>query len=171
MKNLLLIVFLLLFLLSGCTSTTNNNISKYANVVSDGDIVTLEYKVNLTDGTEVDSSKERGPLTFTVGKHEIIIGLENAVKGMHLNEEKTFTLNENEAYGPYRKELLVEIPKSSFKNVEELKEGMIVAGPQGEKGLIVKIKDKTIVVDFNHPLAGKNLNFWVKVIKIQKKGG
>jgi len=160
-----IVVFFLFLFFSACISNQNENVSVLT--VSDNDVVSIEYKGFLEDGSLFDSSNGK-PLTFTVGKHEVIIGLENALKGMKLNEEKTFTVRPEEAYGYYDEKLLAEISKDNFKNPETLKPGMIVSGPKGEKGIIIAIKDKTIVVDFNHPLAGKTLKFWVKVIEIKR---
>ncbi|MBI2662728.1 peptidylprolyl isomerase [Candidatus Woesearchaeota archaeon] len=138
--------------------------------VKKGDIVSLDYTGSLQDGTEFDSSKGKSPLQFEVGAGEVIPGFDKAVEGMKIDEEKTFTILCAEAYGPIQAELMQEIPKEKMPNTAELKVGMqlMMNGPQGEKAVITitKISDKTVTADLNHPLAGKDLTFKVKVVGI-----
>jgi len=138
--------------------------------VKKGDMVSLDYTGLLQDGTEFDSSKGRNPLQFKVGAGEVIPGFDKAVEGMKKDEEKTFTIPCAEAYGPIQAELMQEIPKEKMPNTTELKVGMqlMMNGLQGEKAMITitKISEKTVTVDLNHPLAGKDLTFKVKVVGI-----
>lgn len=138
--------------------------------VKKGDVVSLDYTGSLQDGTEFDSSKGRSPLQFEVGAGEVIPGFDKAVEGMKMDEEKTFTIPCAEAYGPIQAELMQEVPKDKMPNGIELKEGMqlMMNGPQGERAIITiaKVSEKMVTVDMNHPLAGKDLTFKVKVVGI-----
>ena len=138
--------------------------------VKKGDVVSLDYTGTLQDGTEFDSSKGRSPLQFEVGAGEVIPGFDKAVEGMKMDEEKTFTIPCAEAYGPIQAELMQEVPKDKMPNNMELKVGMqlMMNGQQGERAIITvtKISDNIVTVDLNHPLAGKDLTFKVKVVGI-----
>ena len=138
--------------------------------VKKGDVVSLDYTGTLQDGTEFDSSKGRSPLQFEVGAGEVIPGFDKAVEGMKMDEEKTFTIPCAEAYGPIQAELMQEVPKDKMPNNMELKVGMqlMMNGQQGERAIITvtKISDNMVTVDLNHPLAGKDLTFKVKVVGI-----
>ncbi len=160
-------------LLSGCTqpeNAGNGNGGGPVNVerVEAGDKVAVEYKGTLADGAMFDSSEGRPPLEFTAGAGQMIKGFDDAVIGMKLNEEKTVTLQPSEAYGPSDPGKVVEIPKESINGAEDLAVGMTVTNSQGINGIVKEIKDSSVVIDFSHPLAGKTLNFWIKVVKIEK---
>ncbi len=141
-------------------------------VVEEGDAVKVEYKGTLEDGTVFDKSEGREPLEFTAGAGEMIKGFDAAVIGMELNGEKSISLEPPVAYGERREELVVEVDKGIFEGQEDmLSEGAEVTAGTGEKGVILKINEETgkVMIDFNHRLAGKTLDFWIKVVDIQKK--
>lgn len=159
MKKAVIAALLAAVALSGCTQPTEK--------VAVGDTVSVDYKGSLTDGTVFDSSEVRGPFEFTVGAGEAIKGFDNAVIGMDLNEEKTVTLQPSQAYGDYNSQKVWEIPKVNIQNVDELTVGMVLTSPStGANGVIKEIREDTVVVDFNHELAGKTLVFWIKVVGI-----
>ncbi len=159
-----------ILLLCGCVQQQGNgNVEgEPVQLVEAGDTVSVEYKGTLQDGALFDSSEGRGPLSFTAGAGEMIRGFDAAVVGMRLNEEKTVTLQPAEAY-PYDESRVVELPKSNFAEVETLRVGQEVVSENGPSGIVKEIKENTVVVDFNHPLAGKTLTFWIKVVGIEKK--
>lgn len=138
--------------------------------VKANDTVKVHYTGKLTDGQVFDSSLEREPLEFTLGKGMLIPGFENGIMDMAVNEKKTLEIPAEEAYGEVRPELVQEVLKSELPAEIEPKVGMglVSKAPDGrEIPLVVsEIKENSIMVDANHPLAGKDLIFEVEVIEI-----
>jgi FKBP-type peptidyl-prolyl cis-trans isomerase SlpA len=140
--------------------------------VKENDTVKVHYTGKLADGQVFDSSVERGePIEFTMGQGQLIPGFEKGLIDMKVNEKKTVNIAKEEAYGEPREELVQEVQKSQLP--EEIKPevgmGLVSKSPEGqEMNLVVKdIKDDTIVVDGNHPLAGKDLVFDLEVVEIK----
>mgnify|MGYP000580738596 CR=1 FL=1 len=140
-------------------------------VVNIGDRIKVQYTGKLDDGTVFDKTKIGEPLEFVVGSGQIIPGFEKAVVGMKLNEEKEITVKPEEAYGKRDETLVREFPKSSLPKDFKPKKGMMIRlqGQSGRPipGTIVDVKKNSITIDLNHPLAGKNLTFDIKVVDIQ----
>ena len=173
---------LLAVLLSGCAQTGSSGgngntggagAAPNKTVVAAGDTVSVDYKGTLEDGTVFDKSEGRGPLEFVAGIGKMIKGFDDAVLGMAEGEEKTVTLPPEKAYGMPDERRVAEWPKSNFPEPDKLVVGQPVPATTSDgtpvEGIIKEIKDDTVLVDFNHPLAGKTLTFWIKVVKIQKK--
>lgn len=140
--------------------------------VEKGNKVKIEYTGTLEDGTVFDSSEKHGqPLEFEAGTGLVIPGFDNAILGMEKGEEKDVKIKPEEGYGERREELVKDVPKDKLPKEVEPKEGMmlVMATPDGHKipTKIVKIGDTTITLDMNHPLAGKTLNFKIKVVEYQ----
>ncbi|MBD3354976.1 peptidylprolyl isomerase [Candidatus Woesearchaeota archaeon] len=138
--------------------------------VKKGDKIKVEYTGKLENGQVFDTSEGKQPLEFEVGAGKIIKGFDNAVIGMKKGEEKEITLKPEEAYGDPNPKLLQKIPREKLPEGKEPKQGMMLAmkTPDGRQ-VPVKIKevsDKDITIDLNHPLAGKTLNFKIKVVDI-----
>ena len=139
--------------------------------VKQDDTVRVHYTGKLTDGQVFDSSLEREPIEFTMGQGQLIPGFEKGLLDMKVNEKKTIEIPAEEAYGEPRAELIQEVDKSQLP--EEIKPepgmGLVSKSPDGrEMNLVVKeVKDDTIVVDGNHPLAGKDLVFDLEVVEIK----
>ncbi|MBU1201435.1 MAG: peptidylprolyl isomerase [Nanoarchaeota archaeon] len=141
------------------------------STIKKGDKVKVEYEGSFDDGTVFDSSKNHGkPLEFEVGASKVIKGFEDAMIGMKKGEEKKITLKPVDAYGDYNPELVKEVPKEQLPKDHELKPGMILLMglPNGVQVpvKIAEVNDKTATLDLNHPLAGKTLNFKLKVLEI-----
>lgn len=140
------------------------------DVITDGKRVSLEYTLTLEDKTTVGSNVGQEPLVYTQGNHEIIPGLERQLVGLKAGESKRIEVSPAEGYGeidPNRKQ---EVPKDRVPE-EARKVGARLTG-QGPDGhllfaRVAEVKDNTIVLDLNHPLAGKKLIFDVKVLKIE----
>jgi FKBP-type peptidyl-prolyl cis-trans isomerase 2 len=136
--------------------------------IKKGDKVKVEYKGTLDDGSVFDSSEGREPLEFEAGSGQVIAGFDEAVIGMEKGESKTVHIKADDAYGQPNPELKRDIPRDSLSSEVEPKEGMMLAlnAPDGRQmpAKIVKVTDKTITIDLNHPLAGKDLNFEIKVV-------
>lgn len=139
--------------------------------VSSGKLISVEYKLKLDGGEEVDSNVEKKPLTFVQGENEVISGLEKSVEGMQIGERKQFTISAEEGFGPINKNAFFEVEKERVPQ-DSLKLGAKVEAQdkngQAFKGRVSEIKKEKVVVDFNHPLAGKTLHFEVKVLDVQE---
>lgn len=139
--------------------------------VKKDDTVRVHYTGKLADGQVFDSSLEREPIEFTMGQGQLIPGFEKGLLDMKVNEKKTVNVPSDEAYGAPRQELVQEVEKSQLP--EEIKPevgmGLVSKSPDGqEMNLVVaEVKDDTIVVDGNHPLAGKDLTFELEVVEIK----
>jgi len=136
-------------------------------------VVGIEYEVKEAGSADVvDSNKGSGqPLEFMMGMGQIIPGLEKALCGMKKDEKGDLLIPASEAYGDYNNEAVQTLPIEQFEGVE-LKEGLTLYG-QGEDGQTVQVTvksftDKEVTIDFNHPLAGKDLMFSVTVLSARE---
>jgi len=147
-----------------------------APAIENGSMVQLEYTLSDDAGKVIDSNKGQPPLTYTQGDRQLMAALENQLVGLRAGQEKKVVLKPDEAFGPIDPSAQTEVPK------EVLPPESLVVGAQlmartatgEERPVMVKeIKDKTVVVDLNHPLAGKTLVFEIKVLGIEppSKGG
>jgi len=137
--------------------------------VENGNKVKVEYKGTLDDGTVFDSTEKSGnPIEFEVGAKAVIPGFESAVLGMEKGEEKDIKIESKDAYGDHNPELVKQIPKDKLPPEAEPKVGMVLLmGLPDGKQMPVKITEisaDTVSIDMNHPLAGSNLNFKIKVV-------
>ena len=139
-------------------------------VVQDGSVVSLQYSLSGEDGKLIETNKGKDPLKYTHGRQQIVPGLEKEITGMKVGGEKKVKVDPEEAYGPVNAKAFQELPKEQIPP-DGLKVGAILTakGPQGQTipVRIHEIKEKTVVVDLNHPMAGKTLVFDVKVLDIQ----
>jgi peptidylprolyl isomerase len=135
-----------------------------------GDTVKVHYTGTLGDGTIFDSSIEREPLQFTLGKRQLIKGFEDAVIGMSVGEKKSVSIPSEEAYGSRREELFLKYTRADFPPNVEPKEGLVInlVNQDGRSILatITEISGDAISVDANHPLAGKDLTFTIDLVEI-----
>ena len=139
--------------------------------VKKGDKVKVEYTGTFDDGTVFDSSEKHGrPLEFEAGSGQVIKGFDEAVIGMEKGEEKEIKLQPAEAYGDVRPELRKKVPREQLPKDQEPKEGMmlLIGLPNGQQmpAKIIEVTDAEVTLDLNHPLAGKVLNFKIKVAEI-----
>ena len=136
-----------------------------------GDVIRVQYEASYEDGTIFDSTKlhDGEPLKFQVGGGQLIRGFEDAVIGMEIEEEKTFTVRPTEAYGEFNPLLVEKIDPSQFPGDMSLELGkqIDVVGPNGisSPGWIRLIEKDFILVDMNHPCAGKVINFKMKIVE------
>lgn len=137
--------------------------------VTKGSKVKIEYKGTFDDGSVFDSSEQHGsPLEFEAGSGQIIKGLDKEVQGMEVGQEKDVRIEPSLAYGDRNPELVQTVPKEKLPM--EVKQGqMILLGdPDGNKfpAVIADVTKDLVKIDLNHPLAGKHLNFKIKVVGI-----
>lgn len=139
--------------------------------VKQNDTVKVHYTGKLTDGQVFDSSIEREPIEFTLGQGQLIPGFEEGVLNMKVNEKKTVTIPHTEAYGEVNEDLFHEIPKDQLPQEikPEVGMGLVSKNPDGSERqlLVAEVKDNSIIVDANHPLAGKDLIFELEVVEIK----
>lgn len=138
--------------------------------IEDGSQVQLEYTVKDDAGKVLGTSKDRRPLAFTQGQHQVIVGLEKAVKGLRAGQEKKIAVKPEDGYGVLDPKAETEVAKEALAQ-DSLKVGNRVMWrlPSGQTRpvRVKQIKEKTVVLDLNHPLAGKTLHFDVKVLSVE----
>jgi FKBP-type peptidyl-prolyl cis-trans isomerase SlyD len=141
------------------------------DVVAAGKKVKMDYTLTVNN-EQVETSIGKEPLQFIVGDKSIIPGLENGLMGMRVGEEKIITVDPKDAYGEVDQKAFKEFPKTTMPKGMEPKVGMVLQAqaPDGESfpATISAIKDDKVVLNFNHPLAGKQLKFQVKVLNIEQ---
>ncbi|MEA3362886.1 MAG: peptidylprolyl isomerase [Thermodesulfobacteriota bacterium] len=132
--------------------------------------VTVKYTGKLADGTIFDASPEDTPLSFIIGREEVIKGFEAAVLGMSQGEMKTVIIEPDQAYGELNPALTEEINRADLPENLELTEGGQLEVTQGDGSLLLlmieKITEETVTLDSNHPLAGKALTFVIEMLEV-----
>ena len=136
-------------------------------MINKGDKVKIEYIGKLKDGTVFDQSNDQ-PLEFEVGAGHVIPGFDTAVEGMNVDDEKDFVIEPKEAYGERNEDLKKKIPKSQIPDSDKIQKGMQLAiqTPEGQKVpvMVSDVDDEHVTIDVNHPLAGKELHFHIKIL-------
>jgi FKBP-type peptidyl-prolyl cis-trans isomerase 2 len=138
--------------------------------VQNGDTVTVNYTGMLEDGTIFDTSMVEGrePIVAKLGEGNLIPGFENGLINMEKGEKKKVTLPPSEAYGDYREDMIQEVPKEQMPGEVEVGISLQADTQYGPINFIVKeVKEETVVLDANHPLAGKTLVFDLEVVDFQ----
>ncbi len=135
-----------------------------------GDTVQLHYKGTLDDGSVFDSSEGREPLEFTVGSGQVITGLDREIPGMKVGDKKTVTIAAEDAYGPHNPDAQQTVPRTQIPENVPLEIGMQLQGQTADgqvmSVVVVSFDDDNVVLDANHPLAGKNLTFAIQLTGI-----
>lgn len=135
-----------------------------------GDKVKVHYTGKFKDGEVFDSSLEREPLEFTIGKGQVIPGFEQAVEGMSPGDIKTTDIPPEKAYGPRHEEMVTEVEKNRFPADMDPKVGQRLQLRQADGKMIrvtvTDVSESRVTLDANHPLAGKNLTFDIKLVEI-----
>ncbi|MCI5148548.1 MAG: peptidylprolyl isomerase [Candidatus Electrothrix sp. MAN1_4] len=138
--------------------------------ITDGKTVVIDYTLSLKNGDIVETTQGEDPVTYIQGSGEVIDGLERAVTGFEKGTRKDIILPVDQAFGAHDPEALIEIPKTDLPPESLVPETIIHAnGPKGQtiNGKVVEVKEDTVIVDFNHPLAGQELSCAVHIIDIQ----
>ena len=134
--------------------------------------VKVHYTGKLADGEVFDTSDGKEPIEFTLGQGQLIPGFEKGLIDMKLNEKKTITVAKEEAYGDVNKDLIQEVKKTELPQdmTPEVGMGLVSKSPDGQEMnlMVVEVKEESIVIDGNHPLAGKDLVFDLEVIEIKE---
>ena len=139
-------------------------------VVKDGMLVSLEYTLFGEDGKQIESNKGKEPLKYVQGQKMMIPGLEKELAGMKVGQEKHVTVKPEGGYGQIDPRGFQEFPKDKIpQEMQKVGAQLMMRGPQGQAFpvRVKEIKPETVVLDMNHPMAGKTLIFDVKVLDIQ----
>lgn len=156
-----------LFVVSVFVTTVPLSAIAQQGAIGEGSSVTLEYTLTLADGSMVGSNVGKEPLVYQQGQKQILPALEAALTGMSAGEEKRVELGADDAYGQVQADAFREVP------LEELPEDAHQVGAllslQGRPGAIRvhEIREQVAILDFNHPLAGKDLTFDIRVIAVE----
>ncbi len=181
MNRLILGLGLILILaLAGCTELPSKAQADSSNLLGDtivgdsiapGNYVTLYYKGTLDDGTIFDQTSEGNPATFQVGVGGLIPGFDQGLIGMKVGEKKTIDISPEMAYGIYKEDSVIEVPKQQLIDANiPVVPGITVNSSAGQGKIIAVNADTlTVKIDFNHPLAGKTLHFDVEIVKFSAK--
>jgi len=138
--------------------------------IRSGQTVSIEYSVSLGDEIAVDTNVGKEPLTFVQGAHQVIPGLENAVEGMRVDEAKKVVVKPEDAYGVVDPDAFIAVGKDKVPP-EAMRVGAQLRGQtkdgQPIRSQVAEVKDDTVTLDFNHPLAGKTLYFDVRILNVE----
>lgn len=141
--------------------------------VKSGDTVLVHYHGKLNDGSTFDSSEGREPLEFEVGSGNVIAGFDSGVTGMQVGDKKTINIPVEEAYGQVQDDLLMEFPNDRFPADMRPEVGMQLnmdnGAGQNFPVVIKEVRESSVILDANHPLAGEELTFDLELVEI--KGG
>jgi peptidylprolyl isomerase len=134
------------------------------------DTVRVHYTGKLADGTIFDTSSGQPPLEFVLGRQQMIPGFEAAVLGLSPGERRDATLPPDQAYGPHHPQLVIEVERSKYPPdlTPQLGQRLTITGQDGRSAVVtvVAIGERTVTLDGNHPLAGKDLIFSVELVEI-----
>ncbi|KFE60148.1 FKBP-type peptidyl-prolyl cis-trans isomerase [Hyalangium minutum] len=135
-------------------------------------VVTVDYRLHLGDGKYIEESEKDDPLVYLHGYEEIVPGLEKALEGKKAGDTLKATVSPEDGYGEYDPDAVEEVPREEFPADLELEAGGIVTATDDEgdevEFTVKELRPKTVVVDFNHSLAGKTLHFEVTVREVRK---
>ena len=135
-----------------------------------GDKIKIHYKGSLDDGEIFDSSEGKEPLEFTLGEGQVITGFENGVMDMEVGDEKTIKIPASQAYGEYNDAMSEKVPREMFPKDMPMEKGkaLLLKSPDGQHFQVIMkdFDETTVTLDMNHPLAGKDLTFKLKLVSI-----
>jgi peptidylprolyl isomerase len=141
--------------------------------VKSGDKVKVHYNGKLRNGETFDSSEGKEPLEFTVGGGQVIKGFDQGVMGMHVGDKRTVEIDVADAYGEKNEEMVIEFPKAQFPPDMKPEAGMQLMMNNGEGQsfpvLVKEVKEDSVLLDANHPLAGEDLVFDIELVEIVNK--
>lgn len=138
-------------------------------MIENGKVVSVHYVGKFTDGEVFDSSEGREPLQFQVGTGQLIPGFENAIIGKVVGDKVTANITPEEGYGLVREDLIVSVPLDKMPGDVEVGQALEAQGDDGQSAqvFVKEVNEDNVVIDGNHPLAGKDLVFEIEVVEIQ----
>ncbi len=138
-------------------------------IVEKDRIVSIQYQAIDETGAVVDTNAGMEPLEYLHGYGNILKGLEEALTGLQISEEKKITLTADQAYGQFDPELIIEVDRDQFhEESEELQLGSLVQSSEGQELMITDIDGDKVILDGNHPLAGRTLQYSVTIMNIRQ---
>ncbi len=137
-----------------------------------GDIVAIDYVVRTGDGRVVGGTEKEGPQTLTLGQAEIFPEIETALDGMAVGDEKSVTVPSDNAFGPRREEMVVQIPRAQLPTNQPPQPGLQLSAKMQDGSTvnltITDVSEEAVVADGNHPLAGQDLHFGLTLVEIKE---
>ena len=136
--------------------------------IQTGTSVTLHFSLSLENGHIIDSNFEGNPATFSVGDGNLLPGFESSLLGLEVGDEREFIISPENAFGQHNAQNVQAVDRGNFEE-SELEVGSILSFQNGDgelPGVIIAFEENQVMVDFNHPLSGKNIVFQVKIVEI-----
>ena len=138
-------------------------------MITEGSTVEVHYTGKFTNEEVFDSSEGRDPLQFQVGTGQIIPGFENAILGKNVGDKVQITIPAEEAYGEVREDLFVQVPLDKLPGQVEVGQSLQAVGGDGQPVTVIveQVNEDHVIINGNHPLAGKELVFDIEVVSVQ----
>ncbi|GAA0837528.1 MULTISPECIES: FKBP-type peptidyl-prolyl cis-trans isomerase [Marinomonas] len=139
--------------------------------IAENAVVSMHYTLTDEQGQELDSSIGQEPLVFLSGAQNIIDGLDKALQGKTAGEKLTVSVAPEEGYGDVHQELIQKVPHDNFQGVDDIQVGMqfMAQTPGGQQPVtVIGVEEDGVMLDGNHPLAGKTLNFDVEIVDVRE---
>ncbi len=138
--------------------------------IAEGTTVTLHFSLTLTDGKVIDTNFESQPATFTVGDGNLLKGFEKSIMGLAAGAKESLIIKPEAGFGAHNPSNLQQIPRDQFSGDIELTEGLMLSFADAQKaelpGVVVAFDNKEVTIDFNHPLAGRDIIFAVDILEV-----
>lgn len=137
-------------------------------MIQQGSTVKVHYTGKFNNGEVFDTSSGKDPLHFQIGAGQIIRGFENAIIGKNLGDSVTVTISPDDAYGPYRDELLVKVPNDKLPGPVEVGQTLqaVADNNQPVQVVVTEVNSDHVIIDGNHPLAGEELVFDIEIVEL-----
>jgi len=155
-----------IMIVAGCQVFGEGAYAQSDLAISDGMKVSLEYTLTLPDKSVADSNVGQEPIIFVQGAHEIVPGLEKALNGMKAGQKRRIDVAAQDAYGPYNNKLRQTVDKDKLP--KDVKVGDVLQAADNRLVKVLEVHEKKVLIDLNHPLAGKTLTFDVNILKVEK---
>ena len=140
-------------------------------VISEGTMVTLHFSITLQTGEVIDSTFDEEPATFTIGDGNLLEGFEEVVMGLAAGSRETFTISPEKGFGQHNSSNMQTIKRDQFADDITLEKGLVLSFADAQNaelpGVVAEFTDQDVTVDFNHPLAGKDVLFEVQIIAVK----
>jgi FKBP-type peptidyl-prolyl cis-trans isomerase SlyD len=137
--------------------------------ISEGKIVSITYTLTLDNGETVDSNVDAEPLTYTQGSDQLIPGLEKALEGKKAGEKVRISVQAEDGYGAVSEDAFIKVPREHLpEDAHAIGAQVTAVGPQGQElqGIVTELEEQSVLIDFNHPLAGEALHFDITILSV-----
>ncbi|ODS24882.1 peptidylprolyl isomerase [Candidatus Endobugula sertula] len=140
-------------------------------VIAEGTKVTLHFAIKMEDGNVVDSTFEEEPATFTVGDGNLLAGFEESLLGLSSGARKIFIISPEKGFGQRNSNNIQTIDRGQFNSDIVLEKGLVLSFSNAQDvelpGVVIEFDENQVHIDFNHPLAGRELQFEVQIINVE----